>query len=396
MMDLKQTTQTPSIDDVAGLLCEADSLVARALALLALATRSGAIASATSLPEETALRLIGRRTHWDARELAAACDVLAQMPALEAALSSGALSWSQVRAIVREVRDLDAAGKAGVDALIARRARELATCEPEQIVYEVQERVARLRADRERAREERSIERSFCVLQPHLGGGGSIYAEADAVGFATIAEALDAAAARPVNADEADETTCRARQRLDALVGICAESLAGGGNAGASARPLVYATVELSELDGGLSQAARLLTSVAGRPPRLSPIGTRTLVCDADILPILFEHGRPITVGDIIEAVSAKVRAAVIARDGGCRFPGCGAPASWCEIHHIDGRRGDAAHDPENLVLLCRRCHRRVHRRGWKIALRPDGMVCVSRLGRTFTSAPRARAPSRQ
>jgi len=33
------------------------------------------------------------------------------------------------------------------------------------------------------------------------------------------------------------------------------------------------------------------------------------------------------------------------------------------EIHHTDGRHGEKMHHLDNLEALCRRCHRKAHRR---------------------------------
>jgi hypothetical protein len=71
----------------------------------------------------------------------------------------------------------------------------------------------------------------------------------------------------------------------------------------------------------------------------------------------------------------------VIARDGGCRYPGCDRPAGFCRTHHvvhwINGGR-TAVH---NLVLLCDRHHHVIHLPGWIVkfdghvltVIRPDG-----------------------
>ncbi|MGZ4214221.1 MAG: HNH endonuclease, partial [Actinomycetota bacterium] len=44
----------------------------------------------------------------------------------------------------------------------------------------------------------------------------------------------------------------------------------------------------------------------------------------------------------------------------------------------------------DNLILLCRRCHRRVHRLRWRIELGPDGSITFTRRGQTYSSSPRA------
>jgi HNH endonuclease len=76
----------------------------------------------------------------------------------------------------------------------------------------------------------------------------------------------------------------------------------------------------------------------------------------------------------------------VIVRDEHCRFPGCDRPPSFCDVHHVEhwGRGGPTA--MWNLMLLCRRHHRLIHRHGGftlelvqgrPVFARPDGSVLV-------------------
>jgi hypothetical protein len=65
-------------------------------------------------------------------------------------------------------------------------------------------------------------------------------------------------------------------------------------------------------------------------------------------------------------------RTAPAARDGGCMFPDCDRPASWCEYHHIlfwarDTGRTDLA----DATFLCRHHRLLLHNNGWEI--RRDG-----------------------
>jgi 5-methylcytosine-specific restriction endonuclease McrA len=103
-----------------------------------------------------------------------------------------------------------------------------------------------------------------------------------------------------------------------------------------------------------------------------------------------------VAAGPVTKTAPDKVRAAVVARDGGCRFPGCAMPAAWADCHHIRWRSASGGHDPTNLVLLCRRCHRRVHASRIGITPQPDGALAFRVRGKTFTTYPRARPQSRE
>lgn len=78
--------------------------------------------------------------------------------------------------------------------------------------------------------------------------------------------------------------------------------------------------------------------------------------------------GNPLDVGREQRLFTAKQRIALAVRDGGCVWPGCSMPASYCEAHHIDewkahGGRTDIARG----VLLCRFHHMNLHHRAHRI-----------------------------
>ena len=61
--------------------------------------------------------------------------------------------------------------------------------------------------------------------------------------------------------------------------------------------------------------------------------------------------------------VPPAVRQTVLARDGHrCRAPGCRS-FRFLELHHIVPRARGGSHRPANLITLCSRCHRHLHRR---------------------------------
>jgi hypothetical protein len=62
----------------------------------------------------------------------------------------------------------------------------------------------------------------------------------------------------------------------------------------------------------------------------LCPHAVRRLACDADILPIVLNGDSvPMDLGRSRRIVSTTQRVALIARDKGCAYPDCAAPASW-------------------------------------------------------------------
>ncbi len=65
---------------------------------------------------------------------------------------------------------------------------------------------------------------------------------------------------------------------------------------------------------------------------------------------------------------------ALIARDGGCSFPGCTVPPQWCERHHIIGWAFGGSTDIDNLTLLCGYHHAHFVQAGWTAIINTDGL----------------------
>lgn len=86
---------------------------------------------------------------------------------------------------------------------------------------------------------------------------------------------------------------------------------------------------------------------------------------------------------------SASLRRRVRSRDGGCRFPGCHAPARTADLDHvIPFPLGPT--EPANLVCLCRTHHGFKHHGGWTLALAGDGTATWRAPdGRSWVTEPR-------
>ena len=98
------------------------------------------------------------------------------------------------------------------------------------------------------------------------------------------------------------------------------------------------------------------------------------MACEAEVVPVVFNSaGGIVCYGRTRRLASAGQRLALAARDGGCAFPACDRPASWCQVHHVLPWLLDGPTDLENLVLLCAFHHRHFETAGWVIVM-SDGV----------------------
>jgi hypothetical protein len=110
-------------------------------------------------------------------------------------------------------------------------------------------------------------------------------------------------------------------------------------DSGAEEPPAVQDPRVLAGLHQRLRAAMALLPPVLGGAPR-----------------------QPLEVGRATRVVQPAQRAALAVRDGGCVFPGCERPLSWCDAHHLHHWVDGGPTDLSNLALLCRAHHRVVMR----------------------------------
>jgi hypothetical protein len=104
----------------------------------------------------------------------------------------------------------------------------------------------------------------------------------------------------------------------------------------------------------------------------LTPISFGKLgeyLCDGGTVGVIVdETGQIIDVGREQRLFTKQQRIGLGVRDGGCRYPGCEKPPSWCEAHHIAyWARDSGATDVANGILLCRYHHMLIHNTGWEI-----------------------------
>jgi hypothetical protein len=99
------------------------------------------------------------------------------------------------------------------------------------------------------------------------------------------------------------------------------------------------------------------------------------LRCHSPIAATLFgDRGEVLHHGKTKRLFTAAQNRALAARDGGCVWPHCDRPPSFCETHHVDEWVSDddppGRTDIDNGVLLCHFHHSHLHRSAWKLVMR--------------------------
>ncbi|MGY2082649.1 DUF222 domain-containing protein [Blastococcus sp. SYSU DS0539] len=258
--------------------------------------------------------------------------VLAELPAVAAAFDRGELTAEAVVVIapVAAPANLAAAAEqgvdlAGVDAALAQVAASRPYAELRQVVHHY---LARLDPD---GPEPDPTEGRSLTFVRHADGSLSLRGELDAVGGEKLQAAVESIvqASRP-----AGDTRTRAQQSADALVQLCDNALAAGGlPILRTVKPHVVVRVDLDDLvDPATGPAAARL----GFGATISAARARWPACDGSVARIVIgPEGQPLDYGRTHRVVPPQLRRAVEARDGGCVFTGCDAPAHWCDVHHL-------------------------------------------------------------
>ena len=163
------------------------------------------------------------------------------------------------------------------------------------------------------------------------------------------------------------------QRRADALIALI-NSARGEGHEPSAARVLV-------KLDFDRLRAQAAGAGLIGNDEALSAGDLRRLCCDAELIPVVLGgNSQALDVGRSQRLVTPAMRAALIARDGGCAFPGCDAPPSRCDAHHIVPWYLGGPTALWNLVFLCHSHHgstepaRFNNRDQWQVRIADDGL----------------------
>jgi len=229
-------------------------------------------------------------------------------------------------------------------------------------------------ADDELAREDAAFafERRGLTLSPTTGGS-AVSGFLDPEASATVSAVLDQLE-RPAGAAD---TRTQAQRRADALVLLCER--ARGGDLPDS-RPIAGAEIVMSHevFAGHLpTDLLDLRCEMEGFGP-IPRVTAERMLCDCALGRVVRGRSQLLDLGRRTRTVPDRLRRAIVLRDEHCQFPGCRAPASWCDAHHLVLWTDGGPTSLDNCALLCRRHHVAVHEGGWKLARGPDGLTLTA------------------
>ena len=311
-----------------------------------------------------------------ARQSVQVARALEAMPIARRALEAGEISLSAVR-VLTQARETDPEAFSRSEAQLVEAARIHATGDLQRIAAYWRQAAERERAasGEDQLRERRRLHASLTFM-----GMVRVDGDLDPETGETLLTALRAVLDAEARSGTGDDDRTPAQRRADALGEICRQWLdLADRPVVAGERPHLTVTVDAEALadERGAAEADH-----AGPVP--VPVARR-LACDASVLRVVMSgRSEPLDVGRRTPVVPPSLRRAVIVRDRGCRFPGCDRPQTWCDAHHVVHWADGGPTALPNLLLLCRRHHRMVHRpggftlgleEGRPVFRRPDGSV---------------------
>ena len=316
-----------------------------------------------------------------ARDQVRMARALEEMPETREAVDAGELSLSAVRVLVA-ARDADPAAFGKAETELVQAARIHCMNDLRRVAAYWRQAVERERAAQgeDRARQWRRLHASVTFL-----GMVRVDGNLDPETGETLLTALRAVLDAESKSGRKGDGRTPAQRRADALGEICrqwldtAERPSVGGE-----QPHVTVTVDADALRG----AGDGVTELDHVGP-VDPAVARRLACDSSVMRVVMSgRSEPLDVGRRTPVIPPAMRRAVIVRDRHCRFPGCDRPHPWCDSHHLVHWADGGPTALPNLVLLCRRHHRLVHRPGgFRLELqdgrpvfrRPDGSELENR-----------------
>ena len=307
-----------------------------------------------------------------AREKVRVARALGRLPAIDAAMASGRLSYAKVRALTRVATPTNEAQLVEI-ALAATGAQLERMCR----------RFRRLIDDGAIPGMEAAVDPSCDPRGVRVrntdAGHVRIEVTLDPADAALVLAAIDrvrdqlrAVTTTPKRASA--ETRARNREpmvanRLDGLIAMAERTMApapqtDGANANIAPVPQVVIHLDQAVLGPDGARDAYLDDGT-----RVSAETFRRMSCDSALVAVTTgESGEVLDVGRKTRVVPTAIRRALWSRDRGCRFPMC-SNRRFVDAHHVHHWAHGGPTSLDNLVLLCSFHHRLLHEGGLKVSI---------------------------
>jgi hypothetical protein len=193
---------------------------------------------------------------------------------------------------------------------------------------------------------------------------------------------IEQLAARRPGADGETDTRTVPQRHADALIELCERARAADEFPSTGGEPPhLTVTIDWDALCTALG------TATLDYGQLISASEARRIACDCKIIPVVLGSGsEPLDVGRAQRTVPLGIRRALVARDGGCSFPGCDRPPGRCAVHHVTHWVDGGETSVNNCCLVCAGHHQQVHLQGWDVTIRgghvefrPPGIIDPNR-----------------
>jgi 5-methylcytosine-specific restriction protein A len=299
----------------------------------------------------------GRMTGREAQRLAVIGRSLTELPAHAEALRAGRISWGQVELLLSVLGQRLVEAFASIEATVAPLLEPL-DMEATAVL------AARVKAGLEDLPEPDEA-RDRLHLSSTFAGRGVGDFELSSESFAIVDAAIRVALSPDVEGEPARELSER---RAHSLVDVC-QFFLDHRQADTSPnrnRAHVSLVIEAADLAGSGSGHVLDGSDVLARS------SVEAFLCDCSLNRVVMAGSSLLDYGTLTQTISKALWGALVVRDDHCRFPGCDRRPLWCDAHHVVWFSQGGLTRPDNLVLLCRRHHRLLHKPGWSARLSPS------------------------
>ena len=148
-----------------------------------------------------------------------------------------------------------------------------------------------------------------------------------------------------------------------------------------NASPADAARAEGAAGAAATAEAALTASSVGAAVVAEAAGAAGVMLNDGDCITLIAPERGPVNLYRVKRLASSKQRRMLEAETTRCAWPGCGRPASECQVHHLQEFAKGGETNPENMTLLCpyhngvngQRGRGRMAREGGRVTWLPPG-----------------------